>query len=129
MAQLPLDQPTFEAVMPSSPTPVTVTVEIEDDAGYNAFGTLTFTPLSQPEYLQFQLWNGLRELLTLAQSAFAEDKSRLVFPLWDPSLDRPLSPSVQDLREVIVGAKQLTNLAEQLSVLAEKLIQYNSIKE
>ena len=120
-AVAPLDQPTFEAVMPSSPTPVTVTVEIEDGSGYEAFGTLTFMPLSQSEYLQFQLWNRLRELLTLAQRAFTEDKSSLVFPLWDPSLDRPLVPSVQDLHEVVMGAQQLTKLAEQLRALAEKL--------
>ena len=124
VAHSPLDQLTFEAVMPSSPTPVTVTVEIEDGAGYEAFGTLTFTPLSQPEYLQFQLWNCLRDLATLVQSAFTEDKSRLVFPLWDPSLGRPLVPSMQDLHEVAVGARQLTRLSEQLRELAEKLIQH-----
>src|SRR5262249_43640857 len=72
IAQLPLDQPTFEAVMPSSPTPVTVTVEIENGAGYKAFGTLTFTPLSEQEHLQFQLWTSLRTLATLVQSAFRE---------------------------------------------------------
>jgi hypothetical protein len=125
VAQLPPDQPVFEAVMPSSPAPVTVTVEIEDGAGYEAFGTLTFTPLSQQEYLQFQLWNRLRELLILAQRAFTEDKSRLVFPLWDPSIGRPLTPSVQNLHEVVLGARQLTKLAEQLRELAEKLIEYD----
>ena len=125
VAQLPPDLPVFEAVMPSSPTPVTVTVEIEDGAGYEAFGTLTFTPLSQQEYLQFRLWNRLRELLILAQRAFTEDKSRLVFPLWDPSIGRPLTPSVQNLHEVVLGARQLTKLAEQLRELAEKLIEYD----
>ena len=124
VAHLPLDQPVLEASMPSSPGPVTVTVEIEDGAGYQAFGTLTFTPLSQQEYLQFQLWNCLRELATLVQSAFNEDRSRLVFPLWDPLLDRPLTPSVQDLQTVVLGARQLPKLAEQLRELAEKLIEY-----
>jgi N,N-dimethylformamidase beta subunit-like, C-terminal len=123
VAKLPLDRPVFEAVMPSSPTPVTVTVEIEDGAGYEAFGTLTFTPLSEQDYLQFQLWNCLRELATLAQTAFKEnDKSSLVFPLWDASLGRALTPSVQDLRYVVLGAQQLTRLAEQLRELAERLI-------
>jgi len=121
VAQLPIDQPTFEAVMPSSPAPVTVTVEVE---GYEAFGTLTFTPLSQQEYLQFQLWNLLRELSTLIQSAFNKDTSRLVFPLWDPTLGRALTPSVQDLQNVVLGARQLTKLAEQLRELAERLIEY-----
>lgn len=125
VAQLPPDQPAFEAVMPSLPAPVTVTVEIEAGAGYEAFGTLTFTPLSQQEYLQFQLWDRLRELLILAQRAFTEDKSRLVFPLWNPSTGRALTPSVQDLQEVVLGARQLTKLAEQLKELAEKLIEYD----
>jgi hypothetical protein len=124
VAQLPIDQPTFAAVMPSSPAPVTVTVEVEDSAGYEAFGTLTFTPLSQQDYLQFQLWNGLRELSILAQRAFNEDTSRLVFPLWDSSIDRALTPSVQDLQEVVLGARQLTRLAEHLRELAEKLIEH-----
>lgn len=130
VAQLPLDQPVFEAVMPSSPTPVTVTVEIEDGAGYEAFGTLTFTPLSQQEYLQFQLWTSLRTLATLVQSAFREpiaganeDAARLVFPLWDPATSRALTPSVQDLQNVVLGARQLTPLAEQLRELAERLIE------
>ena len=108
--------------MPSSPTPVTVTVEIEGDAGYEAFGTLTFTPLSEQDYLQFQLWNRLRELSLLARRAFNEDTSRLVFPLWDASLGRALTPSVQDLQYVVLGAQQLTRLAEQLRELAERLI-------
>jgi hypothetical protein len=131
VAQSPIDQPTFEVVMPSSPTPVTVTVEIEDASGYEAFGTLTFTPLSQQDYLQFQLWNRLRDLSTLAQSAFKEtiagataDTARLVFPLWDPSIGRALTPSVQDLQNVVLGATQLTRLAEQLRELAEKLVEY-----
>ena len=131
IAQLPLDQPTFEAVMPSSPTPVTVTVEIENGAGYAAFGTLTFTPLSEEEYLQFQLWTSLRTLATLAQSAFREsiaganeDTAHLVFPLWDPTVGRALTPSVQDLQNVVLGARQLTLLAEQLRQLAERLIEY-----
>src|SRR5262249_17782438 len=124
VAKLPLDQPVFEAVMPSSPTPVTVTVEVENGAGYEGFGTLTFTPLSEQEYLQFQLWNRLRELSILARRAFNEDTSRLVFPLWDPSIHRALTPSVQDLQEVVLGAQQLTRLAEQLRELAERLIDY-----
>jgi len=124
--ELPPDQPVFEAVMPSSPTPVTVTIEIEDGAGYEAFGTLTFTPLSEQDYLQFQLWNRLRELATLAQTAFKNnDKRSLVFPLWDASLGRALTPSVQDLQYVVLGAQQLTRLAEQLRELAEKLIDGN----
>lgn len=123
VAKLPLDEPVFEAVMPSSPTPVTVTIEIENGAGYEAFGTLTFTPLSEQDYLQFQLWNCLRELATLAQTAFKKnDKSSLVFPLWDASLGRALTPSVQDLQYVVLGSQQLTRLAEQLRELAEKLI-------
>ena len=123
VAKLQLDQPVFEAVMPSSPTPVTVTVAIEDGAGYEAFGTLTFTPLSEQDYLQFQLWNRLRELATLAQTAFKQDdKSNLVFPLWDASLGRALTPSVQDLQYVVLGAQQLTRLTEQLRELAERLI-------
>jgi len=126
---LPFDQPAFEAVMPSSPAPVTVTVEIENGAGYEAFGTLTFTPLSQQEYLQFQLWTSLRTLATLAQSAFRdpiaganEGTAQLVFPLWDPAISRALTPSVQDLQNVVLGARQLTLLAEQLRELAEKLM-------
>ena len=127
VAKLPLDQPVFEAVMPSSPTPVTVTVEIEGGAGYEAFGTLTFTPLSEQDYLQFQLWNCLRELATLTQTAFKkDDKSSLVFPLWDASMGRALTPSVQDLQYVLLGSEQLTRLAEQLGELAKRLI--NGIK-
>jgi len=122
VAQLPLDQPTFEALMPSSPAPVTVTVEVEGASGYKAFGTLTFTPLSQQDYVQFQLWNHLCELSTLAQRAFQD--SRLVFPLWDPSIGRALTTSVQDLQDVVLGAQQLTRLAERLRELAEKLIEY-----
>ncbi|HJP95202.1 MAG TPA: N,N-dimethylformamidase beta subunit family domain-containing protein [Pyrinomonadaceae bacterium] len=124
IAKSPLDQPVFETVMPSAPTPVTVTVEIENGAGYEAFGTSTFTPLSQQDYLQFLLWNHLRELATLVQSAFNKDTSRLVFPLWDPSIGRALTPSVQDLQDVVLGSQQLTRLAEQLKELAEKLIEY-----
>jgi hypothetical protein len=48
-----------------------------------------------------------------------------VFPLWDPSIGRPLTPSVQNLHEVVLGARQLTKLAEQLRELAEKLIEYD----
>ena len=117
--------------MPSSPAPVTVTVEVEDGAGYQAFGTLTFTPLSQQEYLQFQLWCRLRELATLAQRPFREaiagadeHTARLVFPLWDPLTGRALTPSVQDLQEVVLGTRQLAKLAEQLRELAERLIEY-----
>ena len=121
VAKLPLDQPVFEAVMSSSPTPVTVTVEI--GGGCEAFGTLTFTPLSEQDYLQFQLWNCLRQLLTLVQSAFKEDRFRLVFPLWDPSTKRALTPSVQDLQDVVLGSQQLKKLSEQLRELAEKLIE------
>lgn len=131
VAQLPLDQPVLEAVMPSSPTPVTVTVEVENGAGYEAFGTLTFTPLSEQEYLQFQLWTSLRTLATLVQTAFRdpvaganEDTARLAFPLWDPTIGRALTPSVQDLQNVTLGARQLTLLANQLKELAEKLIDY-----
>ena len=131
VAQLPFDQPVFEAVMPASPTPVTVTVEVEDGAGYKGFGTLTFTPLSQQEYLQFQLWTSLRTLATLVQSAFREpiaganeDTARLLFPLWDPTISRALTPSLQDLQNVALGARQLTMLAEQLRDLAERLIEH-----
>ena len=124
VAHLPLDQPTFEAAMPSAPTPVTVTVEVNDASGYEGFGTLTFTPLSEQEYLQFQLWNRLREVSTLIESAFNEDSSRLVFPLWDPSIGRALTPSVQDLENLVLGAQQLMTLADQLRDLAEKLIEY-----
>ncbi|HEX3560514.1 MAG TPA: N,N-dimethylformamidase beta subunit family domain-containing protein [Pyrinomonadaceae bacterium] len=130
-AQSPSDQPTFEAVMPSRPAPVTVTVEVEDGAGRQAFGTLTFTPLSRQEYLQFQLWSRLRELAALAQRAFKEQvaeadeqTARLVFPLWDASTSRALTPSVQDLQEVSLGARHLSKLAEQLRELAERLIEY-----
>ena len=130
-AQPPLDQPTFEAAMPSSPAPVTVTVEVEDGAGYQAFGTLTFTPRSQQEYLQFQLWCRLRELAALAQRPFREAiagadeyTARLVFPLWDSLTGRALIPSVQDLQEVVLGTQQLAKLAEQLRELAESLIEY-----
>jgi hypothetical protein len=130
-AQSPPDQPTFEAAMPSRPAPVTVTVEVEDGAGRQAFGTLTFTPLSQQEYLQFQLWSRLRELATLAQRAFKEpiagadeQTARLVFPLWDTSTSRALTPSVQDLQEVSLGARHLSKLAEQLRELSERLIEY-----
>lgn len=129
VAQVPLDQPAFEAVMPSSPMQVTVTVEIENGAGYEAFGTLTFTPLSQHDYLQFQLWTSLRTLATLVQSAFRDpiaganaDTARLAFPLWDPAINRALTPSVHDLQNVVLGARQLTLLAEQLSELAERLM-------
>jgi len=128
---LPFDQPVFEAVMPASPTPVTVTVEVEDGAGYKGFGTLTFTPLSQQEYLQFQLWTSLRTLATLVQSAFKEpiaganeETARLLFPLWDPTISRALTPSLQDLQNVALGARQLTMLAEQLRDLAERLIEH-----
>jgi hypothetical protein len=120
VAQSP-DQPTFEAVMPSSPAPVTVTVAIEDDAGYEAFGTLTFTPLSEQEYSQFQVWNLLCQLATLVQSAFREP-THLTFPLWDPTTNRALTPSAQDLQNVALGAQQLTLLADQLKKLAERLI-------
>ena len=131
VTQLPLDQPAFAATMPSAPTPVTVTVEIKNDAGYEAFGTLTFTPLSEQEYLQFQLWTSLRTLATLVQSAFRdpiaganEETARLMFPLWDPTLGRALTPSAQDLQNVVLGARQLTLLADQLKQLAEKLIDH-----
>lgn len=130
-AQSPFDEPTFEAAMPSSPAPVTLTVEVEDGAGRRAFGTLTFTPLSRQEYLQFQLWRRLRELAALAQRAFAgpiaggdEQSARLVFPLWDASTNHALTPSVQDLQEVVLGAQLLSKLAEQLRELAERLIEY-----
>ena len=121
-----MDQPTFAAMLPSSPTPVTVTVEIKNDVGYEAFGTLTFTPLSQQEYLQFQLWTSLCSLSTLVQSAFREP-NRLVFPLWDPATERALTPSVPDLQNVILGARQLTLLAEQLRELAERLIAHEQL--
>lgn len=130
-AQSPPDQPAFEAAMPSSPAPVTVTVEVEEGAGQKAFGTLTFTPLSQQEYQQFQLWCRLRELAALAQKAFKEaitgtdeQTAHLVFPLWDAMMDRALTPSVQDLQEVVLGARHLSKLAEQLLELAESLIEY-----
>lgn len=130
-AQSPFDEPTFEAAMPSRPAPVTVTVEVEDGAGRRAFGTLTFTPLSRQEYLQFQLWSRLRELAALAQRAFKEQvagadekTARLVFPLWDASTSRALTPSAQDLQEVALGARHLSKLAEQLRELAERLIEY-----
>jgi hypothetical protein len=129
--QQPLDQPTFEAAMPSSPAPVTVTVEVEGGAGYQGFGTLTFTPLSQQEYLQFQLWCRLCELAALAQRPFREaiagadeHTARLVFPLWDSLTGRALTPSVQDLQEVVLGTRQLAKLAERLRELAERLIEY-----
>jgi hypothetical protein len=130
-AQPPLDQPIFDAAMPSSPVTVTVTVTVEDGAGYQAFGTLTFTPLSRQEHLQFQLWARLRDLATLAQRPFreaitgaSEDTARLVFPLWDPRTGRALTPSVQDLQEVVLGTRQLTKLAEQLRELAERLMEH-----
>ena len=117
--------------MPSRPAPVTVTLEVEDGAGRQAFGTLTFTPLSQQEYLQFQLWSRLRELAALAQRAFKEriagadeQTARLVFPLWDASTSRALTPSVQDLQEVSLGARHLSKLAEQLRELSERLMEY-----
>jgi hypothetical protein len=131
VAQPPLDEPVFEAVMPSVPVPVTVTVTILDDTDSQAFGTLTFIPLSDQEYLQFQLWSRLRELAALAQLPFGEanagvgeESSRLVFPLWDPLINRGQVPLVGDLEEIALGAQQLIRLAEQLSELAEKLIEY-----
>jgi hypothetical protein len=130
-AQSPSDEPTFKAAMPSRPAPVTVTVEVEDGAGRQAFGTLTFTPLSRQEYLQFQLWCRLRELAALAQRAFKgpiagadEQTASLVFPLWDAMTNRALTPSVQDLQEVALGSRHLSKLAEQLRELAERLIEY-----
>jgi hypothetical protein len=130
-ARSPLDRPIFEAAMPSSPVAVTVTVTVEDGAGYRAFGTLTFIPLSRQEYLQFQLWRRLRELAALARRAFREanraddeEAGRLAFPLWDSLTNRALTPRVQDLQEVAAGARQLKGLAEQLRELAERLIEY-----
>lgn len=130
-AHSPSDQPIFEVVMPSAPVPVTVTVTIKTNTDERAFGTLTFTPLSQQEYLQFQLWQRLRELASLAQRPFREaiagaheDTAQLVFPLWDPFTNRALTPFVQDLEEVVLGTRQLVQLAEQLRELAERLIEY-----
>jgi hypothetical protein len=130
VARLPLDQPIFEAKMPSSSVPVTVTVTIDDGTDCTSFGTLTFTPLSQQEYLQFQLWCRLRELAALAQRAFREsivgasEEASLVFPLWDPLMGRGLTPFIHDLQEIVLGAQRLTELAEQLRDLAESLIVY-----
>lgn len=126
----PLDELVFEARMPSSSVPVTVTVTIDDATGCQAFGTLTFTPLSEQEYLQFQLWCRLRELAGLAQRAFKEsiagatEETSLVFPLWDPLTNRGLTPFTHDLQEIVLGAQQLTKLAEQLRKLSERLIEY-----
>ena len=36
---------------------------------------------------------------------------------------RALTPSVQDLQDVVLGSQQLTRLAEELKELAEKLLQ------
>jgi hypothetical protein len=131
LAQPPLDEPLFEAVMPISPVPVTVTVTIESDSDCTAFGTLTFIPLSQQEYLQFQLWSRLRELVALAKLPFGEsiagaveEPSSLVFPLWDPLTNRGQMTLVEDMEEIVLGAERLTRLAEQLRELAEKLIEY-----
>lgn len=41
------DQPTFEAVMPSPPLPVTVTVVVKDDTNFLGFGTRTFIALDR----------------------------------------------------------------------------------
>jgi hypothetical protein len=134
-ALLPLNEPIFEARMPSSSVPVTVTVTIDDETDCHAFGTLSFTPLSQQEYLQFQLWCRLRELAALAQRAFREsiagatEETSLVFPLWDPLTNRGLTPFTHDLQEIVLGAQQLTKLAEQLRGLAEKLIEYKQDEE
>jgi hypothetical protein len=130
-AQPPLNEPVFEAMLPSSPVPVTITVSIEGDSDFHAFGTLTFIPLSRQEYLQFQLWSRLRELASLAQLPFGEpvagvgeEPSRLVFPLWDPLINRGQTPLVDDLEEIVLGAQRLTRLAEQLRDIAERLIGY-----
>jgi len=118
-------------VLVSSQLPVGSTRALARYAELSGFGTLTFTPLSQQEYLQFQLWTSLRTLATLVQSAFKEpiaganeETARLLFPLWDPTISRALTPSLQDLQNVALGARQLTMLAEQLRELAEALIEH-----
>lgn len=120
-----LDQPTFEATMPAVPVPVTVTVTINDGTDRSAFGTLTFTPLSQQEYLLFQFGCRLRELYQFRPrprdpeqtwgvgdgDRFFEGDRFFVDPLRG-GLRTPLTP--QGLQEIARGAEQLAELAKQL---------------
>jgi hypothetical protein len=116
-----LDQPSFEAVMPSPPVSVTVTVTVDDGTDCQAFGTLTFTPLSQEEFLIVELFCRLRNLAISAEvsrkaiEGVREGDRLFVDPLWDPvreALRAPLASS--NLRAMHQSVKQLLEVSEKL---------------
>jgi len=121
------DQPTFEAVMPSPPQPVTVTVAVTDGTECGAFGTLTFVPLSTQEALRLELLCQLRTIVILimgsrkAVEGVREGDRFFVDPLWDPLryLLRPIF-NAQDLRRMLQGEKRLVQLTERLIEMQQK---------
>jgi hypothetical protein len=116
-----LDQPTFEAVMPSPPQTVTVTVVVTDGTDCGAFGTLTFIPLSTQEAVRIELMCQLRTMVILimgsrkAVEGVREGNQFFVDPLWDPLryISQPLF-NRQELRRMLQVEKRLVQLTERL---------------
>ncbi len=67
---LTLDQPTLRVRLPSPPVPVTLTVEVTDEAGYHGFGTLTIRP--QPAAFATVPGSGITKLLATVKDRIKE---------------------------------------------------------
>ena len=116
-----LDQPLFEAVMPSPPMPVTVTVVVNDGTDCQAFGTRTFIPLSIEEDLRIELLCQLRTMIILsagsgrAVAGVREGNQFFVDPLWDPlRYTSVMQLDVNELRGLVQSSRHLITLAERL---------------
>lgn len=115
------DQPVFEATMPSPPVPVTVSVSVDDGTVCNAFGTLTFIPLSSKAALQSEVFcelgtiAGVAEGVKMALVGVREGNRFFVDPLWDPIRNATRSPlNTYELQECFQSAMRLVRLLERL---------------
>jgi hypothetical protein len=121
------NQPIFQAVMPATPEPVTVSVVVDDGTICKAFGTLTFTPLSLEEFLQSETFCEMGTIASVtagfkkALVGVGEGNRFFVDPLWDPIRNATRSPlNLYELHVLLESGRNLVSFAERLIELNQR---------
>jgi hypothetical protein len=117
-----LDEPVLEAIMPSPPLWITVTVTVSDSEGHpQGFGTRTFLPLTLTEFLTLTMTCLSRELMPSPAGVSVEDQVWHRIMHEEPlRFARKYHFDSKQLEVIIQRAKHLEKLATDLLKLQKK---------
>jgi hypothetical protein len=130
-APLPDDSPAVNILIPAGPKPVTVTVRVSNAVGPIAYGTLTFTPVTQELAKWAEYWCRLLNWVRTAArhrkavSGVREGNEIFVDPLFDPLRGQVIHPrqweglriAAQDLHSLVQAQQQLLEVTHELEEL------------